>query len=160
MTAEIVQLKTPDTVAEPEPRIWTCGSCGCQTFMLYEDGSTKCALCRAHDPDQHGGWAADKVEDENFDPDMTKQFVMHADDDNSVNLQKEQILRAIRNGRNRHGAETSLIFIGYANGGIDTISRYVDIEKPGVRDWVLAMMADGANTLLGLGHNDPGPKPE
>lgn len=159
MTAEIVQFKTPDTV-DDEPRIWTCGSCGCQTFMLYEDGSTSCALCQAHDPDQRGGWAENKVDDESFDPGMPKQHVMHASDDNSVNLQKEAIIRAIRDGHNRHGAETSLIFVGYASGGIDTISRYVDIEKSAMREWVLAMMADGANTILDLGHNDPGPKPE
>lgn len=42
-------------IRRPPPRIWVC-DCGCSTFELWADGSSKCAACGSNHEGHGSGW--------------------------------------------------------------------------------------------------------
>lgn len=86
----IVQFGKPKE--EEEPKVWTCGRCGCQHFFLYSDGSTECSLCGSLDEVQRGGWLEQLKPDPEFDPDtQPRENVSHG----VAELAKQAVLKSV-----------------------------------------------------------------
>jgi hypothetical protein len=81
--SNVVQFgKKPEEPEDSNPTVWTCGSCGCQNFFLYSDGSTECSLCGSIDTNQRGGWLEQLEPDPEFDEDtQPRENVAHGTED-------------------------------------------------------------------------------
>lgn len=77
MSDNVTPLRPP---APKEDRIWTCAHCRNQTFFLYEDHTTECALCGFRDHDSPGHWRTRPVPDEHPDTPPTSITYLGAAD--------------------------------------------------------------------------------
>lgn len=75
MTDNVTPLRPP-----PEDRIWTCAHCRNQSFFLYEDHTTECALCGFRDHDTPGHWRLRVVPDEHPNAPVTEIVRYGAED--------------------------------------------------------------------------------
>lgn len=148
MTAEIVQLRTPGTI-EPEPRIWTCAHCSCQTFYLYDDDTVECALCNTRDA-SGGGWLAQLPPDADLDPGTP---VRTRTASGAVDFQRIAMAKKIEQG---DGVSAALIV--EPDGSIQLWK--FDCERPQDTEWLENVFMSAAGLVSGKPPVSHGPKPE
>lgn len=144
-TDNIVQLKP-----KQDPRVWVCGHCGCQNFLLYEDGTTECALCRFKDAEQRGGWAEHTKPDPDFDP---GSLVPRYDTDHgTADLAKAVILKSV-------DADAVGVVVVWPNGKIRLWSVFSVADTPERQGWFRRILQTAADVAFGVA-SDPGNLPE
>lgn len=122
-----------------DPMIWTCGECGCQTFYLYNDDSTECALCGCHDTQPRGRWLETLKDDETVPEDIPlRTNVVHA----SAEFARKSTLKSV-------GEDTVMIAILQRDGRIKAWSEVSQESTPEQQEWLRHTMT--AATALTLG---------
>lgn len=148
MTAKIVQLKPVQSEPEQEPRIWTCAHCGCQHFMLYEDGSTECALCEYRGGDA-GGWIEQLSEVEDFDPNIPlRTNVPHG----TADLARASVLKSVNE-------EAIAVAIVWPDGQIKLWAGFDNETTPEQREWFHRVMQVAAGLAFGEKATETGEMP-
>lgn len=135
--SNVVNFTKPE---DPKDRVWTCADCGCQTFRLYQDGSTECALCNRRGTDSEGGWIDHLTESKDFDDTIpTRSNVEHG----STHFAQESIKRRI-------DEHTALIVVAQDDGAIKMWSVVGEHDNKPRRKWLKRILKGAIGLALGL----------
>lgn len=146
--ADVISLRPTELPAEP--RVWVCGHCGSQHFMLFEDGSTECALCDFVDAEQRGGWARQVKPDPDFDENMPTRLVTpHG----TADFVRASVLKSVDDS-------TVAVVVLWPNGKIKTWSSLSKHDSPERQAWLREALQCAADLALGAPPTDLDRVPE
>lgn len=148
--ADIVQLH-PTTKPEA-PGVWTCSGCGSQTFYLFEDGTTACALCGfiGSGANESGGWLENLRPDPNMDPEIMPRA---RTDHGSADLARAAVLR---DGRDPGAVAVVII---WPSGRLRVWLGLGGKAQGSEHGWFKDTLTAAADLAFGVRH-DTGPAPE